>query len=144
MRPGVPSSSLSSSAIASLWFPSRSLLSEALSRNPGNYPITDMLALLETAAGNGERAAEHLHRLTRELPKKEHLWLRLAEAEGLARNIVGVHRARAEYDILMGDLEAAQRQLRQAQEKLPAGAPLRQIVTERLSQVSERLNQRRS
>ena len=122
----------------------RSLLSEALSRNPGNYPITDMLALLETAAGNGERAAEHLHRLTRELPKKEHLWLRLAEAEGLARNIVGVHRARAEYDILMGDLEAAQRQLRQAQEKLPAGAPLRQIVTERLSQVSERLNQRRS
>ncbi|PHS44140.1 MAG: peptidase M48 [Marinobacter sp.] len=122
----------------------RSLLSEALSRNPGNYPITDMLAHLETAAGNGERAAEHLHRLTRELPKKEHLWLRLAEAEGLARNIVGVHRARAEYDILMGDLEAAQRQLRQAQERLPAGAPLRQVVTERLSQVSERLNQRRS
>ncbi len=122
----------------------RSLLSEALARNPGNYPITDMLAHLETAAGNGERAAEHLHRLTRELPKKEHLWLRLAEAEGLARNIVGVHRARAEYDILMGDLEAAQRQLRQAQERLPAGAPLRQIVTERLSQVSERLNQRRS
>jgi len=122
----------------------RSLLSEALSRNPGNYPITDMLAHLETAAGNGERAAEYLHRLTRELPKKEHLWLRLAEAEGLARNIVGVHRARAEYDILMGDLEAAQRQLRQAQERLPAGAPLRQIVTERLSQVSERLNQRRS
>lgn len=122
----------------------RSLLSEALARNPGNYPITDMLAHLETAAGNGERAAEYLHRLTRELPKKEHLWLRLAEAEGLARNIVEVHRARAEYDILMGDLEAAQRQLRQAQERLPAGAPLRQIVTERLSQVSERLNQRRS
>jgi predicted Zn-dependent protease len=122
----------------------RSLLSEALARNPGNYPITDMLAHLETAAGNGERPAEYLHRLTRELPKKEHLWLRLAEAEGLARNIVGVHRARAEYDILMGDLEAAQRQLRQAQERLPAGAPLRQIVTERLSQVSERLNQRRS
>jgi predicted Zn-dependent protease len=121
----------------------RRLLSEALSRNPENYPITDMLARVETAAGNGERAAEYLHRLTRELPKKEHLWLRLAEAEGLARNIVGVHRARAEYDILMGDLEAAQRQLRQAQEKLTAGAPLRQIVTERLSQVSERLDQRR-
>ena len=122
----------------------RSVLTDALSRNPGNYPITDMLARVETAAGNGERAAEYLHRLTRELPKKEHLWLRLAEAEGLARNIVGVHRARAEYDILMGDLESAQRQLRQAQEKLPAGAPLRQVVTERLSQVSERLNQQRS
>jgi len=122
----------------------RKLLSKALSRNPGNYPITDMLAQLETAAGNGEKAADYLHRLTREMPKKEYLWLRLAEAEGLARNIVGVHRARAEYDILMGDLESAQRQLRQAQEKLPAGAPLRQVITERLSQVSQRLNQQRS
>lgn len=122
----------------------RSILEEALERNPGNYPITDMLARVETEDGNGKRAADYLHQLTRELPQKEHLWLRLAEAEGMARNIVGVHRARAEHDILMGDLEAAQRQLRQAQERLPAGAPLRQAVTERLSQVSARLNQQRS
>ncbi|MBL3556652.1 M48 family metalloprotease [Marinobacter denitrificans] len=122
----------------------RSMLEEALERNPGNYPITDMLARIETEDGNGKRAADYLHQLTRDLPQKEHLWLRLAEAEGMARNIVGVHRARAEHDILMGDLEAAQRQLRQAQERLPAGAPLRQVVTERLSQVSARLNQQRS
>ncbi|MEP1216187.1 MAG: M48 family metalloprotease [Marinobacter sp.] len=122
----------------------RSMLEEALDRNPGNYPITDMLAQVETEDGNGKRAADYLHQLTRELPQKEHLWLRLAEAEGMARNIVGVHRARAEHDILMGDLESAQRQLRQAQERLPAGAPLRQVVTERLSQVSARLNQQRS
>ncbi|MFO7993282.1 MAG: M48 family metalloprotease [Marinobacter sp.] len=122
----------------------RELLRDALDRNPGNYPITDMLADVEIEDGNGERAADYLHRLTRELPHKEHLWLRLAEAEGMARNIVGVHRARAEYDILMGDLESAERQLRQAQQRLPAGAPLRQVVTERLSQVSSRLNQRRS
>lgn len=122
----------------------RDILQQALDRNPGNYPITDMLARVETADGNGERAADYLHKLTRELPRKEHLWLRLAEAEGMARNIVGVHRARAEYDVLMGDLESAERQLRQAQERLPAGAPLRQVVTERLSQVSARLNQQRS
>lgn len=122
----------------------RNLLAEALDRNPGNYPITDMLARVEIEDGNGKRAADYLHQLTRELPQKEYLWLRLAEAEGMARNIVGVHRARAEYDILMGDLESAQRQLRQAQERLPAGAPLRQVVTERLSQVSARLNQQRS
>lgn len=122
----------------------RSILTEALDRNPGNYPITDMLAQVETKDGNGKRAADYLHQLTRDLPQKEHLWLRLAEAEGMARNIVGVHRARAEHDILMGDLESAQRQLRQAQERLPAGAPLRQVVTERLSQVSARLDQQRS
>lgn len=122
----------------------RSILREALNRNPDNYPITDMLARVETEAGNGERAADYLRQLTRTLPQKEHLWLRLAEAEGMARNIVEVHRARAEYDVLMGDLESALRQLRQAQERLPAGAPLRQVVTERLSQVSTRLNQQRS
>ena len=60
----------------------------------------------------------------------------------MARNIVGVHRARAEYDILMGDLEAAQRQLRQAQERVQPNTPLRQVISERLSEVSRRLNQR--
>lgn len=122
----------------------RALLTEALSRNPGNYPITFTLAELETASGNGETAAEYLRQLTRIMPRQEHLWNRLAEAEGMARNIVGVHRARAEYEALMGDLEAAQRQLRQAQEKLPAGAPMRQVVTERLAEITDRLNAQRS
>lgn len=122
----------------------RSLLTEGLSRNPGNYPITFTLAELETASGNGEAASEYLRQLTRRMPRQEHLWNRLAEAEGMARNIVGVHRARAEYEALMGDLEAAQRQLRQAQEKLPAGAPMRQVVTERLAEITNRLNAQRS
>ena len=121
----------------------RNIMQSALNRNPGNYPITEQLAAIEIDAGNAERAVEHLKRLTRELPNQEHLWLKLAEAEGMARNIVGVHRARAEYDILIGDLEAAVRQLRQAQEKLPAGTPVRQVVTERLSEVSTALNQQR-
>ncbi len=122
----------------------KDILKQALARNPGNYPITYTLAEAEIADGNGAAAAEHLKQLTRQMPGQEHLWLRLAEAEGLARNIVGVHRARAEYDALMGDLEAAQRQLRQAQEKLPAGSPQRQVVTERLAEITGRLNARRN
>jgi len=101
-----------------------------------------MLADIERTAGNPERAADHLRTLTRDYPDREDLWLKLADAEGQARNIVGVHRARAEYDILTGNLEAAQRQLRQAQEKTPPEAPQRQVVTERLSQVSQALAQR--
>jgi len=115
----------------------------ALDRNPGNYPITNTLATIEIEAGNAEQAVDHLRRLTRELPNRDYLWLQLAEAEGMARNIVGVHRARAEHNILIGDLEAAVRQLRQAQDRLPAGTPLRQIVTERLSKVSAALASRR-
>ncbi|GBO89313.1 M48 family metalloprotease [Marinobacter salsuginis] len=120
----------------------RALLKDALARNPGNYPITHTLARTEIADGNGAAAAEYLKQLTRQFPGQEHLWLKLAEAEGMARNIVGVHRARAEYDVLMGDLESAQRQLRQAQEKLPAGAPQRQVVTERLAEITSRLHAR--
>lgn len=117
----------------------RELMETALRRNPGNYPITDRLAHIENEAGNGSQAADYLRTLTRNYPQRENLWLRLAEAEGMARNIVGVHRARAEYDILMGDLEAAERQLRQAQERVPATAPLRQVISERLTEVSRRL-----
>lgn len=113
------------------------LLQEALSRNPGNYPISSMLANAHLEAGNATRAADLLRGLTRDYPNRAEYWLRLAEAEGQARNIVGVHRARAEYDILMGDLEAAQRQLRQAQERVSGDAPVRQIITERLSEVSD-------
>jgi len=122
----------------------RTLLKGALSRNPGNYPITSTLADVEIAAGNGLQAAEYLKQLTRNMPQQEYLWLRLAEAEGMARNIVGVHRARAEYDALMGNLESAQRQLRQAQEKLPAGSAQRQIVSERLAEITSRLQVRRN
>ncbi|WP_100639729.1 M48 family metalloprotease [Marinobacter salexigens] len=120
----------------------RAVLARALSRNPGNYPITSTLADVEIAAGNGTQAAGHLKQLTRRMPQQEYLWLRLAEAEGMARNIVGVHRARAEYDALMGDLQSAQRQLRQAQEKLPAGSAQRQVVSERLGEITSRLQSR--
>lgn len=119
------------------------MLQEALSRNPRNRPISSMLARAELQAGNAPRAADLLRGLAREYPNREDYWLRLAEAEGQARNIVGVHRARAEYDILLGDLEAAERQLRQAQERVAPDAPVRQVITERLSQVSDALARNR-
>ncbi|KXS48314.1 MAG: hypothetical protein AWU57_5280, partial [Marinobacter sp. T13-3] len=59
-----------------------------------------------------------------------------------ARNIVGVHRARAEYYVLMGDLESARRQLRQAQDILPEGSTERQVVNERLGDLTRRIQTR--
>ncbi|WP_323750729.1 M48 family metalloprotease [Marinobacter sp.] len=119
----------------------RQILKGALLRNPRNYPITWALAGLEIADGNGTAAAGYLKELTRQRPSGDQIWLRLAEAEGMARNIVGVHRARAEYDALRGDYRSAQRQLRQAQEKLPAGSAERQVVSERLSEIASRIQQ---
>lgn len=115
----------------------RTLLRQALQRNPGNLPILSNLAAAELKDGRAGEAADDLRQLTRDYPQREDFWLRLAEAEGQARNIVGVHRARAEYDILMGDLEAAERQLREAQQKIAVDAPMRQVITERLNKVTE-------
>lgn len=117
----------------------RALMEQALARNPRNYPISVTLAEAELKLGNGPRAAEQYRLLTRRFPERAELWSRLAEAEGLARDIVGVHRARAEYELLMGNPDAAVRQLREAQEKAQPGTPVRQVVTERLSQISANL-----
>lgn len=119
------------------------LMESALRRNPGNYPITYQLAASHYDAGHAQRAAELYGKLTENYPQNANLWQKLSDAEGQARNIVGVHRARAEYYILMGDLEAAVRQLREAQSKVPQGTPVREIVTQRLSQVTEALEQQR-
>jgi predicted Zn-dependent protease len=42
------------------------------------------------------------------------LWYLLAEVQGLAGNIVGLHQARAEYFILNGNLDQAEKQLNYA------------------------------
>ncbi|MBB5320743.1 M48 family metalloprotease [Marinobacter oulmenensis] len=120
----------------------RELLKQALARNPENYPISYTLAMAELGDGNGATAADLLEELARQHPEQELLWLKLAEAEGMARNIVGVHRARAEYYLLMGDLTSAQRQLRQAQDILPASSTERQVISERLGEISERMQAR--
>nr|WP_227546079.1 M48 family metalloprotease [Marinobacter fonticola] len=119
------------------------LLESALHRNPGNYPILYQLAAAHYEAGHAQRAADLYTQLTNTFPESLDLWQKLSDAEGQARNIVGVHRARAEYYILVGDLEAARRQLQEAQNKVPPGTPVREIVSQRLSQVSEALAQRR-
>ena len=121
----------------------RGILQAALSRNPRNYPISVMLASAEIGDGNGAAAASVLRDLSRQHPDREHLWLRLAEAEGMARNIVGVHRARAEYEILMGDWRSAQRHLRQAQELLAAGSTERQVINQRLGDIADRQQEAR-
>lgn len=119
------------------------LMQSALHRNPGNYPILYQLAAAQYEAGHAQQAADLYTQLTNQYPDSVDLWQKLADAEGQARNIVGVHRARAEYYILMGDLEAARRQLQEAQSKVPPGTPVREIVSQRLSQVTDALAQRR-
>jgi len=121
----------------------RQLLTESLKRNPGNAAILDQLARLEMADNNPSLATGYLQQLTRDFKRDAQLWLRLADAQGKAREIVGVHRARAEYDILMGDFESAARQLAEAQTKTSVGSPERQVISQRLNDVTAMQKERR-
>jgi len=88
-----------------------SLLNDALSIGPGNHPLTMAMVEALLAANQPHRAEqllqEHVKRKTNDPP----VWYLLAETHGLAGNIIGVHKARAEYFLLIGVLDIASRQL---------------------------------
>ena len=62
-------------------------------------------------SGNPELAAEKLTLLSQERPNDQFVWYILAEAQGLSNNIVGVHEARAEYFVRVGNFDQAIKQL---------------------------------
>lgn len=84
---------------------------EALAINPGNYPLTMLLASLLNAIDRPDLASERLEELALTRPFDDQVWFHLAESLGLANDIPGVHQARAEYFVLNGDLEGAIKQL---------------------------------
>ena len=56
-------------------------------------------------------AEEVLVAQSRERPNDPGLWYLLAEVQGLSGNIAGLHQSRAEYFLLNGILDEAERQL---------------------------------
>lgn len=92
-------------------------LEALLARNPKNYPIADTLAqiyLKNDLIALYEQALVKLSRIQEENPR---IWYQLAEAHGLAGNIVELHMARAEYFYLTNRLETALEQLNLALKK---------------------------
>lgn len=85
-----------------------------LMMSPNSHPIT--MALGETYILNGQPklAADLLELHSRKYPAQPSVWYDLAEAKGLAGDILGVHIARAEYFLLNGILDEAGRQLNYA------------------------------
>ena len=62
-------------------------------------------------SGKPAEAAAALARLANNRPNDVDVWYLLAEAYGLANDIVGVHEARAEYFVLVGNFDQAIKQL---------------------------------
>jgi len=121
----------------------RELLERHLSRNRGNLPLTRTLADILVAMDKPQEAARHYDRLTRQYPADATLWNDLADAQGQARNIVEVHRARGERALLMNDFDGAIRQFRQAMEKTGTDHTRHEMLRQRLGEAQDQASRHR-
>jgi len=87
------------------------LLRRQLAISPGNHPLTMVYSRALTRAGDYLAAESLLEEHTLRRPTDPEVWYQLAEVHGLAGNILAVHRARAEFFILIGAFDHAERQL---------------------------------
>jgi predicted Zn-dependent protease len=81
---------------------------------PGNHALTMTYARALLANEQAHIAEEVLIEQSHIRPDDPGLWYLLAEVQGLSGNIVGLHQSRAEYFILNGVLDQADKQLNYA------------------------------
>lgn len=93
------------------------ILENLLQRNPNNYPIADALAQLYLKNDLITQYEQRLIKLSRSHEENPKIWYLLAEAHGLAGNIVELHMARAEFYYLTNRMEPALEQLNLALRK---------------------------
>jgi predicted Zn-dependent protease len=90
------------------------LLEQQLQRQPEHHAYNVRYAELLMEHGQYAHSEEVLEAHVKRHPKDDYLWYLLAEVHGLAGDILGVHTARAEYFMLNGVYDKAQRQLKNA------------------------------
>jgi predicted Zn-dependent protease len=90
-------------------------------------------------AGLYQQCATILDRYSRKRRNDDYVWYLLAEVNGLAGNIEGLHEARAEYFILNGIYDRAQIQLRHALKKAQGNSYRTALIEERLKYVQEQM-----
>lgn len=112
-------------------------LERRLELSPGNHPLTMSYAHALQQAGSPHIAEEVLIDQSRRVPNDPGLWYLLAEVQGLAGNIVGLHRSRAEYFILINALDAAERQLTYAQNGVGSDFTTSSLINQRMRDIQD-------
>ncbi len=106
-------------------------LSEQLLLTPGNYPLSMTYARALLRDNRAHVAEEVLLQLSRSRPNDPAVWYLLAETQGLSGNILGLHKSRAEFFILRGNLDEASRQLSYALRKTERSYQETETIRER-------------
>jgi beta-barrel assembly-enhancing protease len=113
------------------------LLSKALAIAPNNHPLTMTLAQAQLKSNEPHKAEAILKKHVNHKPRDPSVWYLLAETHGLAGNIVGVHQARAEYFVLNGVLDRAEKQLSYALPLVKKDHLTTAKIKERMLQINE-------
>lgn len=112
-------------------------LASRLKLSPGNHPLTMAYANALMMDEQPHIAEQVLQAQSKLNPNDPGLWYLLAEVQGLSGNIIGLHQSRAEYFILNGNLDQAQKQLEYAL-KLTRGDFLTSAkINQRLADIAE-------
>lgn len=115
------------------------ILETQLKQHPDSYPLIIRHAEALMKAGIYEQCANILDLYSRKRSNDDYVWYLLAEVNGLAGNILGVHEARAEYFILNGVYDRAQIQLRNALKMTKGNAYRTALLEERLKYVEAQM-----
>jgi predicted Zn-dependent protease len=112
-------------------------LERRLELSPGNHPLTMAYANALHQAGSPHIAEAVLLEQSRRVSNDPGLWYLLAEVQGLAGNIVGLHQSRAEYFILVNALDAAETQLGYAQQLVGDDFTRASLINERMRDIQD-------
>ena len=112
-------------------------LERLLAVNPDNYPLTVLQSDALWQARRFEESSKVLRALSRQRSEDPNIWYRLAEVSGLAGDISGVHRARAEYFVLVGAFDLARKQLAKAASLVASDFKQSAIVRQRLRDLAD-------
>lgn len=111
-------------------------LEKQLDLSPGNHPLTMTYANALMKNQQAHIAEEVLSAQSKRQPKDPGLWYLLAEVQGLSGNIIGLHQSRAEYFILNGYLDQAEKQLRYALKLIKNDYLTSATINQRLSDIA--------
>lgn len=105
--------------------------------SPHNHPLTMTYAKALMENQQSHIAEEVLVKQSKINTKDPGLWYLLAEIQGLSGNIIGLHRSRAEYFILNGILDQAEKQLTYALELADKDHLTTAKINHRLEDIAE-------
>ena len=108
-----------------------------LKQHPENYPLRMSLAETYLKANRFFDSEKTLNSLKNSHPENPEVWFQLAEIRGLAGNIPGVHKARAEYFILIGVFSQARDQLLYARKLLLHDYKQKLIIDQKLKNLDK-------